>query len=126
GVSGRYGFFEAAFGKDEEEFEMILMMPESIIANRGHFVEKKNDLNWENHFKEWKNNQKIRIKWEELYKNISKDELLEIISDNKFTVEKYFTISNINLKKIYLFYLSNYKLLCLFEKILKDNLKEEI
>ena len=30
---------------------------------------------------------KIRIKWEELYKNISKDELLEIISDNKFTVE---------------------------------------
>jgi len=126
GVSGRDGFFEAAFGKDEEEFEMILMMPESIIANRGHFVEKKNDLNWENHFKEWKNNQKIRIKWEELYKNISKDELLEIISDNKFTVEKYFTISNINLKKIYLFYLSNYKLLCLFEKILKDNLKEEI
>ena len=41
GVSGRDGFFKAAFGKDEEEFEMILMMPESIIANRGHFGEEK-------------------------------------------------------------------------------------
>lgn len=126
GVSGRDGFFEAAFGKDEAEFEMTLMMPESIIANRGHFVEKENDLNRENRFIEWENNQKIRAKWEEIYNDVLKEELLEIISDNKFTVEKYFMISNIDLKKIYLFYLSDYKLLCLLESIFNKNLKEDI
>ena len=46
GVSSR-SFFEADFGKTQEEFVMFLAMPEEHLGWRGHFTKRKNETDLE-------------------------------------------------------------------------------
>lgn len=124
GVSSK-GFFEAAFGKDIDEFKRCLVMPEEILSLRGHYQTRKNESNFQASIRHKQKviQKAIWMKWEELYDSLTiKDELAAIINDNTFAVDMFFNIQTDELKKIYLYYLSNTQRLELFKAI---DLKED-
>ncbi len=68
-VSPRREFFEAAFGKDLDDFNRLLIMPDKYIIYREHY----------------KNNG--AAEWNDLLKSLlaaQKDEFLKIVFENKF------------------------------------------
>ncbi len=126
GVSGK-GFFEAAFGKNVEEFKLFLLMPEDILASRG--VIKKQGNSKENTEKERLKSMQnlIRNEWINLLNKLNcEDDLLEIIKDNCFATDKFFLIENQNLRLIYLYYLSPTQFFNLLSMVKKDEDKQLI
>ena len=127
GVSRR-SFFEASFGKDLDEYIKILAMPEDIIAVRGRFDIVKSGLKDETdqerslRKQKWDENQSLWNEWDRLFNELSqtKGELIDLIKDNKFTSNKYLSIIKPDLKKIFLYYLSNSQFLLLLNEIGPD------
>lgn len=109
GVSSR-SFFEADFGKSQDEYMEILAMPEDIIANRGRFEEKQDESILDSHLRRtrWKENKQFRQEWEKLFHGLGKrkDSFIELISDNVFSVNKFIYVKDEEFKKLFLFYYS--------------------
>ena len=84
-------FFEHAFGKDYEEFLMILYMPEDYIIHRKENTENGNIMRYINYYSC-------------LYQN-EKDEFIEYIKDNVFNEYNAKNISCDKIRKIYNLYI---------------------
>lgn len=122
GVTGR-SFFEADFGKTEEEFIEALYMPESLISKRGFFVEKKNENeeSTKRRYEEWNESQTMIKEWKTLFHKVDKDSLLNVIADNNFTETKLNTLATPELKQIYFFYLTDAGMVRAFSVLEKDD-----
>lgn len=129
GVSGK-SFFEAAFGKDVEQFKKFILMPESILSGRGRIASDKSavrvSIEQYNDF--------LMQEWERLWEQLpDKQYFINVIKENKFTPAQFFTLPGAVYKKLYLYYFSNTQMLELFEKaknaddikMLKDYITKE-
>lgn len=107
GVTSR-SFFEADFGKSQEEFVMYLAMPEEHLGWRGHFVKRKNETDSETaaRKKVWDNNQRYLSEWKHRFLALGDDKELFIsyIGDNNYSVDRYLEIQKIDLKKLFIHY----------------------
>jgi hypothetical protein len=108
GVASR-SFFEADFGKTAEEFVEALAMPETHLGWRGHFVTKKDeDKKITAARKElWSENQSYLNEWKRLFRSMNAEERKEFIGyihDNKFTVERFETITKTIHRKLFIHY----------------------
>ena len=70
-VMDRPAFFEKAFGRNLEEYQEILLLPEAYIMNRLHFEENGMTEKWRNQFKNFTQKQK--------------NDVLQIIYSNYFS-----------------------------------------
>ena len=121
GVGGakERSFFNAAFGKNVEEFCMYLQMPERILMARGNFVEEKKDEDdtaRQIRQSEWHVRRAVQERWIHIYREMtgqSKTELLNLISDNHYSAERFWLIENLEIQGIYLYYFSERHLLLL-------------
>ena len=113
-------FFYTAFGKNVDEYLMILDMPEHIISLRGAY-KKIASLSEEantTRFFQYQYNQKIVNEWISLYRKLSSDELYafqSIIHKNKFTKDLLLSTYNPSIIKLLLFYMPVSELLKLFD-----------
>ncbi len=119
-------FFYTAFGKDINEYMMILDMPEHIIGLRGEYKEKTSLSSEENElrYSRYRHNQKIIAEWISLYKSLSSDELSEfqaIIHKNKFSMEQIINTTNATIIKLLLFYMPITEITKLFDYIDQGN-----
>lgn len=107
GIQGR-SFFEADFGKTAEDFVMYLAMPERLLNKRGHFVERKDEPEFEREIRytQWSENRHLIDTWMKYYSMFEKDTVLEYIGCNRFSVETLDKIENEELKKLYFLYLT--------------------
>lgn len=118
---GNRSFFEADFGKNSEEFIRFLCMPEKLLSARGHFavggrgrvgetIDQISDRR-----KTWSENQLRLSEWNKLFNLLGNEtkEFIEIIKDNEYLPEKFFSCRTELQKKIYLHYLTNPRLLSL-------------
>lgn len=123
GVSSR-SFFEAAFGKDADEYMEILAMPEEIIGIRGRFDEVKKSIKDESSIERekrrviWLENHRLIGEWKRLFNSLGtqKEEFRGIIKDNDFSLERLMEIKSDTMKKLYLHYFTPSK----FSKLLCD------
>jgi hypothetical protein len=97
---GTRGFFEADFGSTLEEFKKTLVMPEQLIASRGHFVDnKKDETSQEKEIRKqkWTRKRKLINEWERLFNQMDSsselNEFINILGDNKIEPAKYFEFS---------------------------------
>ncbi len=128
GVSSR-SFFEADFGKDENEYMEVLAMPEDIIAARGKFVEKKDESDEDKavRYAKWQENKSIREEWQRLFYGLQdREEFIRLIQDNVFTLEKLLDIDEANMQKLFLHYFSESKFLTVLNNLESDVLKQLI
>ena len=122
GVSSR-SFFEADFGKTEEEFVETLSMPEAHIGWRGHFVKKKDEDKTvtEERKKVWNENQAYINEWKRLFHSLSdKEDFIKYISDNNFTVERFEAIEDLTQRKLFIHY---FTMPMLLKALASDNQK---
>lgn len=107
GVSSR-SFFEADFGKSSEEFVMYLAMPEEHLGWRGHFAARKGETVQEKNARKavWDDNQRYLGEWKARFLALGeyKEKFIEYISDNNYSVERYFEIKEPELKKLFIHY----------------------
>lgn len=105
GVVGR-SFFEADFGKTEEEFVETLAMPEDLISKRGFWVERKKESEESRRIRRqiWEDNHQLIKVWRNLYRSIDKEKFLTYISDNHFDPARINEIQDSEMKKLYLLY----------------------
>lgn len=113
-------FFYTAFGKNFDEYMMILDMPEYVISLRGEYkkIASLSEEANKNRFLQYQYNQQIVNEWISLYNSLSADELYEfqsIIHDNKFTKESIISTENSTIIKLLLFYISVSELIKLFD-----------
>ena len=114
GVSSR-SFFEADMGKDAEEFVRFLAMPEEHLGWRGDFIPRKNETKQE--IKErkriWDENQSYISEWNRLFDSLGdkKENFIDLIGDNIFSLERFSKIENPLYKKLYIHYFTNTLLL---------------
>lgn len=115
-------FFKADFGKSLDEFKNILYMPEWLIASRGHKEaargKTKANKGENNKRKQLKIRQNSLLKeWNRLLRFVDKENLLGEIKDNKFSPEHFFELEEENLRKIYIYYLSESMFLDLLNQL---------
>lgn len=107
GVSSR-SFFEADFGISAEQFVMYLAMPEEHLGWRGHFVQRKNETveKCSERKKIWDENQLYLKEWEEMFQQLgmSKEQFINYISDNNYSIERFEKIDNPLHKKLFIHY----------------------
>ena len=108
GVASR-SFFEADFGKNAEEFVEALAMPETHLGWRGHFVTKKDEDKKATAARKelWSENQSYLDEWKRLFRSMNAEERKEFIGyihDNKFTVERFETITKTIHRKLFIHY----------------------
>lgn len=113
-------FFYTAFGKNVNEYMMILDMPEYIISLRGKYkkIASLSEEENANRFIHYQYNQKIVNEWVSLYNQLSTDELYEfqsIIHKNKFKKELIINTTNSSIIKLLLFYMPVSELIKLFD-----------
>lgn len=113
-------FFYTAFGKNVDEYMMILDMPEYIISLRGEYkkIASLSEESNSNRYAQYLYNQKIVSEWISLYKSLSATELYEfqsIVHKNKFTKDLILKTSNPTIMKLLLFYMPVSELLKLFD-----------
>lgn len=124
GVSSR-SFFEADFGRSTEEFVQFLAMPEDHLGWRGHFVIRKNETIEEAAKRKiiWNENQKYLQEWTRMFEQLgtTKKEFLNVIADNKNTIEQYLVINNELHKKLFIHY---FTIPTLLKSLNMDNKKE--
>jgi len=120
GVSSR-SFFEADFGKSQDEYMEILAMPEDIIAARGRFDEKKDESSQDRQLrlKTWEEDKQFNEEWQRLFHGLGKDKdnFIKIIADNIFTVSKYIGIKDKNMKNLFMLYFSQSQFLNLLNEL---------
>ena len=120
GVSSR-SFFEADMGKNKEEFVRFLSMPEEHLGWRGDFLPKKGETKEEKKERKkiWNENQEYIAEWNRLFSELgdSKQEFIDLIGDNVFSLEKYENILNPLHKKLFIHYFTH----TLFLKELAQN-----
>lgn len=122
---GTRSFFEADFGKDEQEFFRFICMPEKLIAARGKFSTGGRGHSGETNSEaiirkeKWNENRKRIFEWNRLYDSLgnNRNEFVDTISDNEFLPEKFFRITCENIKKLYIHYLTEPRLLALLGMI---------
>lgn len=124
-------FFYTAFGKDINEYMMILDMPEYIIGLRGEYKERRTLSKEENQLRymRYQHNQRIIAEWTSLYKSLSPEELCifqSIIRKNKFTMEQIVKATNPTIIKLLLFYIPITELTKLFDYIEQENCESHI
>ena len=109
GISSR-SFFEADFGTTAEEFLENLAMPEDLLALRGHFVERKDELKDERkkRYARWEINHGRIDEWTKLYRSLGEDYIsyVELIKDNDFSMNNYERASTSTLRKMFIHNLS--------------------
>lgn len=120
GVGSR-SFFEADFGKNSEEFERYLYMPDHLIASRGKFStggrgrtkETQEEVLFRR--KKWEYGQKKINEWNRLYDMLGDEtkHFKKAIADNEFLPEKLLGLNSDIQKKLYLFYLTPVRLVSL-------------
>lgn len=107
GVSSR-SFFEADFGTSPEEFVMYLAMPEEHLGWRGHFAKRKNETEADTAARKrvWDENQQYLGEWKRRFLALGEDkeQFISYIGDNNYSVERYVTIKEPGLKKLFIHY----------------------
>lgn len=107
GVSSR-SFFEADFGLSPEEFVMFLAMPEEHLGWRGHFARRKNENVSEMKARRmiWDENQQYLAEWKRRFNELgdSKEQFINSIGDNNYTIDRYLKIKNTDHKKLFIHY----------------------
>ena len=107
GVSSR-SFFEADFGTTPEDFVMFLAMPEEHLGWRGHFAKRKNetDAEMEKRKNIWEENQQYLVEWKKRFKELgnTKEQFIDCIGENNYTVERFLNIKDIEHKKLFIHY----------------------
>ena len=109
-------FFYKAFGKDEEEFNKLLYMPDTFILFRFFFEKEGYTADWWKAFNDLTPNELVEAK-QIIEKNIFKDISFKTNNENILKVLKYYTFSRENIGD------SNsdlYKLKIVFDKLEKD------
>lgn len=85
-------------------------MPESLMRQRGHFVEKKNEQEEDrkNRYSEWLDKNALISEWQRLFRSLKdeKQQFIDAISDNEFLPEKLLGLANPLWQKLYYFYLT--------------------
>jgi hypothetical protein len=84
-------FFYKAFGKNVEEYKLLLIMPEPYILYRFFFEHIGYSQNW--------------LKDHQELDKIERNEFLKLVSDNKFNSSVYESLRNNKIKKVYSHYL---------------------
>lgn len=124
GVSSR-SFFEADFGKTEEEFVRALAMPENHLGWRGDFIPRKNESSNEIKIRKkvWDENQLYLKEWNRLFDLLgdSKDTFIDAIGDNNSTVERFVSLTNLTHKKLFIHYFTMTTMLKAFSIEDKEN-----
>jgi hypothetical protein len=109
GISAR-SFFEADFGNTPEKFIMNLAMPEDLLAIRGHFVEKKDELmdDRRKRYAKWEVNHARIDEWTRLYHSLGTDYIkyVKLVRDNDFSMSNYANASTPALQKMFIHNLS--------------------
>ncbi len=107
GVSSR-SFFEADFGTSPEQFVRFLAMPEEHLGWRGNFVVRKNESAEDAKKRKeiWDENQRYLKEWNRLFDELgdSKDQFINYIADNNYTVERYLQITLPLHRKLFVHY----------------------
>ncbi len=110
GVSSR-SFFEADMGKTQEDFVRFLAMPEEHLGWRGDFLHKKGESVEEKKQRKkiWLENQQYINEWNSLFLELgdTKEEFIDLIGDNVFSVDKYEKITNTLHKKLFIHYFTH-------------------
>lgn len=116
---GSVSFFEADFGVSEEHFVENLCMPELLMRQRGHFVEKKDETPDERNrrHEEWEKKNVLIAEWQRLFRSLNdkKERFIEAIADNVFLPEKLLGLANPLWQKLYFYYLTPSRRFRLFE-----------
>lgn len=125
GVSSR-SFFEADFGITAEEFIENLAMPEDLLGLRGHFVERINESKEERkkRYTQWEINHARIEEWKRLYRSLGDDytSYVELIKDNKFSMDNFKRANSLTLQKMFIHNLSYLSILRNIETLGKDML----
>lgn len=121
GVASR-SFFEADFGKTVEEFVENLAMPEDLLGLRGHFVEKKGELQFERkiRYERWSINHQRIDEWRRLYRSMSMEEkeyFISLIGGNDFSIENYKNCKTDNQRILFVYYMSYISILKNFDQL---------
>lgn len=129
GVSSK-SFFQAAFGRNVEEYLINLEMPEQYIETRGNPDNLKTVNQKELNLKRKKYNRwkVLRYEWKRIYNNLSENEhkyFLNLIKDNSFDYKCYSKITMPAIRRIYIHYLKEHSILQLLEDLL-INMEEEL
>lgn len=133
GVSSK-SFFEAAFGRNVDEYMMVLLMPEDYIATRGKpekisRISEDERLKKKEEFEIWEG---LRQEWKKLYNNLTKEQTIKfkkIISKNEFTTEALKSIDDKEIRKIFIHYFSEFGIITVLEELeiqMEDELMEEV
>lgn len=103
-------FFEAAFGRNEDEFREILIMPESFIINRHKYDKNKRDEFYQGKQSKYDkdNNEYDRItdKWREKFNLLNESQrkqALEVIYKNRF-YDDDIAVEDTNIREVLEFY----------------------
>jgi hypothetical protein len=92
-------FFEEAFGKDEEEFEKLLYMPEAMIIYRFFYKENGITENWWNDFSSLPDKKLERLK--DIVKMNDFSNINDLTKDKQILkVLDYYTISRDDTEKV--------------------------
>ncbi|WP_434510489.1 hypothetical protein [Desulfitobacterium sp. AusDCA] len=126
---GNRSFFEADFGKNSDEFERFLCMPEKLIASRGDFMLGGRGRTGETaeqsllRKEKWEVNQKRLKEWSRLFDLLKDDqkEFEDFISNNEFLPQKLLGLRTVTQKKLYLHYLTEPRILALLGKLEKNS-----
>ena len=122
---GSVSFFEADFGKSEEDFVENLCMPENLMQLRGHFVEKRNESvkDRDIRYSEWEERNELINEWKRLFRSLGddKDRFISSIADNEFLPEKLLGLTNPLWQILYYYYLTPTRRLRLMEMMDKDS-----
>ena len=107
GVSSR-SFFEADFGTSSDEFLMYLSMPEDHLGWRGHFVDRKDESISQRAARKriWDENQLYLEEWKNRFLQLGdgRDEFIQLIGDNNYSIERFLEIKNEEQKKLFIHY----------------------
>ncbi len=122
---GSVSFFEADFGTSPENFVENLCMPEMLMRQRGHFVEKKGETadDREKRFTDWECHTTLISEWQRLFRLLGddKDRFIEAISDNEFLPEKLLNLPSLLWQKLYFHYLTPARRFHLIELLNMDS-----
>lgn len=125
GVSSR-SFFEADFGKNQEEFVMYLAMPEEHLGWRGHFVRRGNEseADYKSRRAIWDENQQYLAEWKRRFQALgeAKERFIGFIGDNNYSVERFLEIGEVELKKLFIHY---FTVPTLLKSLMLDNPSEK-
>lgn len=108
GVSGK-SFFEAAFGRNEDEFMEAILMPEAYIATRGkpHKVRNITEDDLKQKEATYEMYESLRGAWRKAYEQVECKKMLNyILGENSFTYKKLKKLDSNEAVKVFIHYLT--------------------